>query len=269
MIRRPSVWLSLEEWSPPLNIHLPFLGSEDTTQRYQPPPPNFLCCHGHPRKDTEDHWPATSSILLINVFLRGSFDFCFRLCLRNILVWFFLHYVLPLAGSLHLHLCTRASQETQCKLSSSFNCIFISIAVLLSPVHRNTAALRLVKQQQEKGAQEDQLAMKRACFSTLVKEWQHFMKFSCKSTTFFDCCTYINVFVRCFLSSRQGVKVSGDRPCLGVRPIVNGSAGPFKWETYKQVHQRVLNFGSGLLHSCELKAVSITLGFMFCCILCI
>ncbi|CAG8503813.1 3668_t:CDS:2 [Racocetra fulgida] len=43
-----------------------------------------------------------------------------------------------------------------------------------------------------------------------------------------------------------GVKVSGDSKFLGHRPIINGVAQPYVWETYSEIQQRVANFGSGL-----------------------
>jgi long-chain acyl-CoA synthetase len=49
----------------------------------------------------------------------------------------------------------------------------------------------------------------------------------------------------------QGLKISKDRPCMGVRSIKNaetGERGPFVWQTYRQVSHRITNFGSGLLN---------------------
>ncbi|KAF4666190.1 hypothetical protein FOL46_003215, partial [Perkinsus olseni] len=38
-----------------------------------------------------------------------------------------------------------------------------------------------------------------------------------------------------------------DRPCHGTRPILDdGSVGPFEWQTYKEVYERIINFGRGL-----------------------
>ncbi|KAI8993667.1 hypothetical protein BDB01DRAFT_832453 [Pilobolus umbonatus] len=48
-----------------------------------------------------------------------------------------------------------------------------------------------------------------------------------------------------------GLKMSKDRPCLGVRPIKNpatGERGPYEWQTYRQVNHRITNFGSGLMN---------------------
>lgn len=48
-----------------------------------------------------------------------------------------------------------------------------------------------------------------------------------------------------------GLKVSKDRPCLGVRSVKNaetGERGPYVWQTYRQVSHRITNFGSGLLN---------------------
>jgi len=38
-----------------------------------------------------------------------------------------------------------------------------------------------------------------------------------------------------FDNFREGVKISGERPCLGKRPIVDGVAGPFVFQTYNEV----------------------------------
>ncbi|CAO3665415.1 unnamed protein product [Umbelopsis ramanniana] len=50
---------------------------------------------------------------------------------------------------------------------------------------------------------------------------------------------------------RQGLKISRDRPLLGMRPIVDaktGKRGPYAWQTYRQVSYRITNFGSGLFN---------------------
>jgi len=47
---------------------------------------------------------------------------------------------------------------------------------------------------------------------------------------------------------KRGVEISGDRPCLGRRPIVDGKAQPYVWETYNQVHQKVLQSASAFKH---------------------
>ncbi|KAJ3060907.1 hypothetical protein HDU98_003142, partial [Podochytrium sp. JEL0797] len=44
----------------------------------------------------------------------------------------------------------------------------------------------------------------------------------------------------------RGVEIAGDHPFLGTRPITNGIAGPYIWQTYAETFQRVKNFGSGL-----------------------
>jgi len=49
-----------------------------------------------------------------------------------------------------------------------------------------------------------------------------------------------------FLNFKKGVEISADKPCFGHRPMTNGVAGPFVWETYQQVYDRVLNFASAL-----------------------
>lgn len=49
----------------------------------------------------------------------------------------------------------------------------------------------------------------------------------------------------------HGLKVSKDRPCIGVRTVKNaatGERGPYVWQTYRQMNHRINNFGSGLLH---------------------
>ncbi|KAI8891209.1 acetyl-CoA synthetase-like protein [Backusella circina FSU 941] len=48
-----------------------------------------------------------------------------------------------------------------------------------------------------------------------------------------------------------GLNISKDKKCLGHRAIKNsetGERGPYKWETYQQVNDRILNLGSGLLN---------------------
>jgi long-chain acyl-CoA synthetase len=47
-----------------------------------------------------------------------------------------------------------------------------------------------------------------------------------------------------FLRGRQ---ISGDKPFLGVRPVFNGLAGSFQWESYNKVYEHMKNFGSGLI----------------------
>jgi len=49
-----------------------------------------------------------------------------------------------------------------------------------------------------------------------------------------------------FENFKKGVAAAGDRPCLGHRPMTNGVAGPYVWQTYKEVLQRILNLGSAL-----------------------
>jgi long-chain acyl-CoA synthetase len=39
----------------------------------------------------------------------------------------------------------------------------------------------------------------------------------------------------------HGVKLSGDSPFLGTRAVINGSPGPFVWQTYNEVYKRVKN----------------------------
>ena len=54
---------------------------------------------------------------------------------------------------------------------------------------------------------------------------------------------------RCISASplcRRGLKESGDGPCMGYRPVVEGKVQGFEWFTYKEIWTRVKNFGSGL-----------------------
>lgn len=56
-----------------------------------------------------------------------------------------------------------------------------------------------------------------------------------------------HVFIVFFI----GLKISKDRPCVGVRSVKNaatGERGPFVWQTYRQFNHRINNFGSGLLN---------------------
>ncbi|KAI8930189.1 hypothetical protein BC831DRAFT_433354 [Entophlyctis helioformis] len=45
----------------------------------------------------------------------------------------------------------------------------------------------------------------------------------------------------------KGRRIAGDAPFLGTRPVVDGVAGPYEWESYNQVYTRIQNLGSGLL----------------------
>ncbi|KAF4682409.1 hypothetical protein FOZ60_010596 [Perkinsus olseni] len=46
---------------------------------------------------------------------------------------------------------------------------------------------------------------------------------------------------------RDAAEKYPDRPCHGTRPILDdGSVGPFEWQTYKEVYERIINFGRGL-----------------------
>ncbi|KAF4690128.1 hypothetical protein FOZ60_000584 [Perkinsus olseni] len=46
---------------------------------------------------------------------------------------------------------------------------------------------------------------------------------------------------------KRTVEKYPDRPCHGTRPILDdGSVGPFEWQTYKEVYERIINFGRGL-----------------------
>lgn len=47
-------------------------------------------------------------------------------------------------------------------------------------------------------------------------------------------------------SFQRGMSESGDGPCLGYRPVVDGVAGDYEWFTYKEIWTRVKNFGAGL-----------------------
>ncbi|KAI9340406.1 hypothetical protein DFJ73DRAFT_662061 [Zopfochytrium polystomum] len=44
----------------------------------------------------------------------------------------------------------------------------------------------------------------------------------------------------------HGVKIAGEKPYLGTRPITNGVAGPYVWQTYNEVFKRVKNIGCGM-----------------------
>ena len=46
------------------------------------------------------------------------------------------------------------------------------------------------------------------------------------------------------------LKISRDRNCIGYRPYnkSTGQYGPYTWQTYKQISERIDNFGSGILH---------------------
>eukprot|EP00298_Acanthocystis_sp_HF-20_P007602 c17158_g1_i1.p1 GENE.c17158_g1_i1~~c17158_g1_i1.p1 ORF type:complete len:684 (+),score=333.62 c17158_g1_i1:32-2053(+) len=46
----------------------------------------------------------------------------------------------------------------------------------------------------------------------------------------------------------RSADASGDRPCLGTRPIVDGKAQPYVWMTYSEVKNRRDNFGAGMMH---------------------
>ncbi|KAI8815019.1 hypothetical protein BJ742DRAFT_782010 [Cladochytrium replicatum] len=37
----------------------------------------------------------------------------------------------------------------------------------------------------------------------------------------------------------HGVKVAGNDPFMGIRPTVNGEPGPYVWQTYNEIHQRI------------------------------
>ncbi|KAI8912730.1 hypothetical protein EDD86DRAFT_224169 [Gorgonomyces haynaldii] len=45
----------------------------------------------------------------------------------------------------------------------------------------------------------------------------------------------------------NAVQIAGDRPFLGHRPVTNGQAGPYVWQTYSEVLKRVSNLGAGLV----------------------
>ncbi|KAF4674459.1 hypothetical protein FOZ60_001257, partial [Perkinsus olseni] len=46
---------------------------------------------------------------------------------------------------------------------------------------------------------------------------------------------------------KRTVEKYPDRPCHGTRPVLDdGSVGPFEWQTYKEVYERIINFGRGL-----------------------
>jgi long-chain acyl-CoA synthetase len=45
----------------------------------------------------------------------------------------------------------------------------------------------------------------------------------------------------------HGVKISGDKNMMGHRPIVNGVAGPYVWQSYNQISKRVINLAAGFV----------------------
>ncbi|KAJ3207226.1 Long chain acyl-CoA synthetase 7 peroxisomal [Entophlyctis luteolus] len=45
----------------------------------------------------------------------------------------------------------------------------------------------------------------------------------------------------------HGVEVAADLPFLGTRPVTNGLAGPYIWQTYREVKKRIENLGAGIL----------------------
>ncbi|EGF83371.1 hypothetical protein BATDEDRAFT_84918 [Batrachochytrium dendrobatidis JAM81] len=46
---------------------------------------------------------------------------------------------------------------------------------------------------------------------------------------------------------QNGVSISGDKPFLGTRAMTSAGFGPYSWQTYNQVLQRVKNLGAGLV----------------------
>ncbi|KAG1149273.1 hypothetical protein G6F37_005233 [Rhizopus arrhizus] len=58
----------------------------------------------------------------------------------------------------------------------------------------------------------------------------------------------VTTMIECF---NHGLKLSKDRPCVGIRTVKNvetGERGPYVWLTYRKVNHRLTNFGSGLLN---------------------
>ncbi|EER06432.1 Long-chain-fatty-acid--CoA ligase, putative [Perkinsus marinus ATCC 50983] len=52
-----------------------------------------------------------------------------------------------------------------------------------------------------------------------------------------------------FAIFRKAAEKYADQPCHGTRPrLDDGSVGPYEWQTYKEVYDRILNFGRGLEH---------------------
>ena len=49
-------------------------------------------------------------------------------------------------------------------------------------------------------------------------------------------------------TAQRGVTTAGDADCLGHRPIVDGVAQAFVWQSYNTVNERALAFGSGLVN---------------------
>ncbi|EIE89627.1 hypothetical protein G6F47_004463 [Rhizopus delemar] len=58
----------------------------------------------------------------------------------------------------------------------------------------------------------------------------------------------VTTMIECF---NHGLKLSKDRPCVGIRTVKNvetGERGPYVWLTYRKVNHRLTNFGSGILN---------------------
>ncbi|CAO3671821.1 unnamed protein product [Rhizopus stolonifer] len=58
----------------------------------------------------------------------------------------------------------------------------------------------------------------------------------------------MSTLIDCF---NEGLKISKDRPCLGIRSVKNaetGERGPYVWQTFREISHRLTNFGSGLLN---------------------
>ncbi|KAK8803494.1 hypothetical protein WA158_001188 [Blastocystis sp. Blastoise] len=50
----------------------------------------------------------------------------------------------------------------------------------------------------------------------------------------------------CYDCFQRGKRLSPNGPCYGYRPVVDGVAQDYKWETFNEFWERIQNFGSGL-----------------------
>ncbi|KAI9207096.1 uncharacterized protein BJ171DRAFT_495648 [Polychytrium aggregatum] len=55
----------------------------------------------------------------------------------------------------------------------------------------------------------------------------------------------------------NGRKIGGDKPFLGRRIVVDGVAGPYVWETYDEVYERINNMGAGFRQITDEKKANI------------
>ncbi|KAF4663713.1 hypothetical protein FOL47_005582, partial [Perkinsus chesapeaki] len=55
-----------------------------------------------------------------------------------------------------------------------------------------------------------------------------------------------NSLVTSFDVLKRAAERYPDRPCHGTRPLLDDGVGPFEWQTYKDVYNRIVNFGRGI-----------------------